>query len=119
MQDIKDTLSPNLIFKLPLKNLKDRTLKLYLEILKSKRKSIMNKFLEDQNTEVSAKTNKNFKYVYFQFQNFMYQVMIMIEQKKIYLGSIKTEMEAARYYDIITIISMGMGAKTNFSYTKA
>jgi len=31
--------------------------------------------------------------------------MIMIEQKKIYLGSIKTEVEAARYYDIITIIS--------------
>lgn len=45
--------------------------------------------------------------------------MIMIEQKKIYLGSIKTEQEAARYYDIITIISMGMTAKTNFSYTKA
>jgi hypothetical protein len=29
----------------------------------------------------------------------------MIEKKKIYLGSISTEIEAARYYDIIIILS--------------
>lgn len=44
-------------------------------------------------------------------------MMIMINQKKVYLGAIKTETIAARFYDYIAIISQGLNAKTNFSYT--
>ena len=41
----------------------------------------------------------------------------MINQKKVYLGAIKTETIAARFYDYIAIISQGLNAKTNFSYS--
>ena len=44
-------------------------------------------------------------------------MMIMINQKKVYIGAIKTEIEAARLYDHVAIISQGLNAKTNFSYT--
>jgi hypothetical protein len=32
-------------------------------------------------------------------------MMIMIQQKKIYLGAIQTEQEAAKYYDVIAFLS--------------
>ena len=44
-------------------------------------------------------------------------MMIMINQKKVYLGAIRTENIAARYYDYIAILSQGLNAKTNFAYT--
>lgn len=44
-------------------------------------------------------------------------MMIMIQQKKIYLGAIQTEQEAAKYYDVIAFLSQGINAKTNYSYT--
>lgn len=44
--------------------------------------------------------------------------MIMYDQKKIYIGAIKTEIQAARYYDIVSFLIQGLSAKTNFSYTK-
>jgi len=44
-------------------------------------------------------------------------MMIMINQKKVYLGAIKTEHEAAQLYDHVAIISQGLNAKTNFSYS--
>jgi hypothetical protein len=43
-------------------------------------------------------------------------MMIMINQKKVYMGAIQSEIEAAKYYDHIAIISQGVNAKTNFSY---
>ena len=48
---------------------------------------------------------------------FKWQMMIMINQKKVYLGAIRTENIAARYYDYIAILSQGLNAKTNFAYT--
>lgn len=47
-----------------------------------------------------------------------YQVMIMGNFKKFYIGGIKTEMEAARLYDKLAIFYHGVEAKTNFEYTK-
>ena len=44
-------------------------------------------------------------------------MMIMIQQRKIYLGKIQTEQEAAKYYDILAFLSQGINAKTNYSYT--
>lgn len=42
--------------------------------------------------------------------------MIMINQKKVYIGAIATELDAAKYYDSIAIICQGLNAKTNFKY---
>lgn len=47
-----------------------------------------------------------------------WQVMIMGNFKKFYIGGIKTELEAAKLYDKLAIFYHGMEAKTNFKYTK-
>jgi len=39
--------------------------------------------------------------------------------KKHYIGSITTELKAARIYDRHAILTHGLRAKTNFSYTKS
>ena len=44
---------------------------------------------------------------------------IMINQKKVYIGGIKSEIEAAKYYDHIAILTQGLNSKTNFAYTAA
>lgn len=43
-------------------------------------------------------------------------MMIMINQKKVYIGAIQNENDAAKYYDSIAIICQGLSAKTNFEY---
>jgi AP2-like factor, euAP2 lineage len=47
-----------------------------------------------------------------------WQVMIMGNFKKFYIGGIKTELEAAKLYDKLAIFYHGIEAKTNFQYTK-
>ena len=47
-----------------------------------------------------------------------WQVMIMGNFKKFYIGGIKTELDAARLYDKLAVFYHGMEAKTNFTYTK-
>ena len=42
-------------------------------------------------------------------------MMIMVNQTKVYVGAIQSEIEAAKFYDQIAIISQGLSAKTNFS----
>eukprot|EP00347_Sterkiella_histriomuscorum_P005702 403355594 len=46
-----------------------------------------------------------------------WQMMIMGNFKKIYIGAIDTELEAALLYDKIAILVHGLQAKTNFEYT--
>uniref|UniRef100_A0A7S3KST7 AP2/ERF domain-containing protein n=1 Tax=Euplotes crassus TaxID=5936 RepID=A0A7S3KST7_EUPCR len=48
-----------------------------------------------------------------------WQVMIMGNFKKMYFGAIKSEKEAAIFYDKLAIVSHGIKAKTNFSYTRS
>lgn len=48
-----------------------------------------------------------------------WQMMIMINQKKVYIGAIQSEIEAAKYYDHIAILTQGLNSKTNFAYTGA
>lgn len=47
-----------------------------------------------------------------------WQVMIMGNFKKFYIGGIKTELEAAKLYDKLAIFYHGIEAKTNFQYIK-
>ena len=47
-----------------------------------------------------------------------WQVLIMVNKKKRYLGSFLNEEEAARVYDKVALQNHGHKAKTNFDYTK-
>ena len=46
-----------------------------------------------------------------------YQVLIMINKKKMYIGSYPVEEDAARIYDILTLKFRGIKAKTNYYYS--
>ena len=47
-----------------------------------------------------------------------WQVLIMVNKKKRYVGSYSKEEEAARAYDKVALQNHGSKAKTNFDYTK-
>ena len=47
-----------------------------------------------------------------------WQSMITVEKRKIYIGTYKTEREAAIAFDFYSILIHTMEGKTNFSYTK-
>jgi len=47
-----------------------------------------------------------------------WQVLIMINKKKMYIGSFATEEEAAKNYDYVAIRYHGSKAKTNFLYSE-
>lgn len=47
-----------------------------------------------------------------------WQVLIMVNKKKRYIGTISTEIEAARLYDKVAIQNHGVKARTNYDYTK-
>lgn len=48
-----------------------------------------------------------------------WQVQLLGNLRKRYIGSIGDEESAAKIYDYYAIISHGLKAKTNFSYTKS
>jgi hypothetical protein len=48
-----------------------------------------------------------------------WQVLVMVNRHKKYVGAIYDEIMAAKVYDKITIQYQGISAKTNFSYTKS
>ena len=47
-----------------------------------------------------------------------WQVLLMFQGQKKYFGTLKEEIEAARFYDRVSIQYHGIKAKTNFNYTK-
>ena len=47
-----------------------------------------------------------------------WQVLIMVNKKKRYVGSYSDEKEAARAYDKVALQNHGQKAKTNFDYNK-
>ena len=47
-----------------------------------------------------------------------WQVLIMIEKRKTYIGTYSSEEEAARVYDKYSILINRISAKPNFAYTK-
>ena len=46
-----------------------------------------------------------------------WQVLMMLEKKKSYIGTYDSEEIAGRVYDILSIKNRGIKAKTNFKYT--
>ena len=46
-----------------------------------------------------------------------WQIKIQISHKKVYIGAIKNEDQAAKFYDHIAILSKGIRSKTNFAYS--
>ena len=48
-----------------------------------------------------------------------WQVQLLGNLRKRYIGSISSEQEAAKLYDYYAILTHGLNAKTNFSYSKA
>lgn len=47
-----------------------------------------------------------------------WQAMISIQKKKAYIGTYQSEKEAAMAFDFYSIMTHGVEAKTNLSYTK-
>lgn len=47
-----------------------------------------------------------------------WQILLMVNRKKKYLGTLPTEELAAKFYDKVAIQYQGAKAKTNFGYTK-
>ena len=47
-----------------------------------------------------------------------WQALICINKHKTYIGSFDTQIEAAKAFDMYSILINDLGAKTNFSYTK-
>lgn len=45
-----------------------------------------------------------------------WQVMKMINKETVRIGAVKTELDAARIYDFLAILTEGLIAKTNFNY---
>ena len=41
----------------------------------------------------------------------------MVNKKTIRIGAIKTELDAARIYDLLSILTQGLYVKANFSYS--
>jgi len=46
-----------------------------------------------------------------------WQVMKMIKKQTVRVGTVESELEAARIYDFLAILTEGLNAKTNFDYT--
>lgn len=64
------------------------------------------------------KSNRHSKYRGVSLNGKKWQVMIMGPIRKKYFGGIATETEAAIFYDKLSILTNGLGAKTNFNYRK-
>ena len=71
----------------------------------------------DQNSEKSKKPRGS-KYRGVSRNGNQWQVLIMVNKKKRYVGSYSKEEEAAKAYDKVALQNHGTKAKTNFDYTK-
>jgi len=67
------------------------------------------------NSEKNGKRGSKFRGV--SKNGHQWQVLIMVNKKKRYVGSYSNEEEAARYYDKVSLQHHGNKAKTNFYYT--
>ena len=47
-----------------------------------------------------------------------WQILVMVNRKKKYLGTLPTEDQAAKFYDKVAIQNQGIKAKTNYAYSK-
>ena len=73
------------------------------------------KFLQKNNAKYKGQRGSKYRGV--SKNGNQWQVLIMINKKKRYIGNYKTEEEAASSYDIVAIQNHGNKAKTNFYYS--
>jgi hypothetical protein len=71
----------------------------------------------DENSEKNRKPRGS-KYRGVSRNGNQWQVLIMVNKKKRYVGSYSKEEDAARAYDKVALQNHGSKAKTNFDYTK-
>ena len=71
----------------------------------------------DENSEKNIKPRGS-KYRGVSRNGNQWQVLIMVNKKKRYVGSYSKEEDAARAYDKVALQNHGSKAKTNFDYTK-
>eukprot|EP00347_Sterkiella_histriomuscorum_P016005 403354863 len=102
------------------------------ETFKERRKELIAKLrdcMDDKQTLVHAKPKRNHSNVNQEgFRGSMFrgvsknknkwQMMIMGNFKKMYVGAIDQEQDAAQLYDKVAIFTHGLKAKTNFSYNR-
>lgn len=67
---------------------------------------------------VVRKSNRHSMYRGVSLNGKKWQVMIMGKKRKNYFGRFKCELEAAKFYDKLAIVTKGLSANTNFNYTK-
>ena len=77
----------------------------------------INKFKILEKNNIKYKGQRGSKYRGVSKNGNQWQVLIMINKKKRYIGNYKTEEEAASSYDIVAIQNHGNKAKTNFYYS--
>ncbi len=65
-----------------------------------------------------AKSKRSSKYRGVSKNGNQWQVLIMINKKKMYIGSFTSEEEAARNYDYVALKNHSSKAKTNFFYSE-
>ena len=71
----------------------------------------------EENTKNKKRGLRGSKYRGVSKNGNQWQVLIMINKKKRYIGNYRNEEEAATSYDIVAIQNHGSKAKTNFYYT--
>ena len=68
------------------------------------------------NSKVNSSTRRS-HYIGVSKNGDVWQALIMIDKKKTYIGTYRTEVDAAKAYDFYAIALKHLSAKTNFDYT--
>ena len=89
------------------------------KIIKNNKTIYINKFIiKEKKTKIRTdiKNKRSSKFRGVSKNGNSWQVLMMFNNNKSYIGTYYTEEFAARIYDIVSIQRMGINAKTNFSY---
>lgn len=97
-------------------------LQLKVIIADKKRQGKMNNIIitarpKDQPRSLSQRISRGSRHRGVSRNKKKWQMMFMLHRSRIYMGTLQSEEEAARLYDVVAITSKGVNAQTNYSYT--